>query len=281
MPKKLRPARPKVIVTRRLPAPVEARMGELFDVAFNPDDRVLDRVVARLYDRVTKPSRLRNPSRAWIWLARNVPPAEFRARLAASDRSEKAVFETVLRTFADRKGKSIIGEKTPAHVRYGDTLLEWFPGGRIIHMLRDPRAIYVSDLRRRRGHPGSLPFRIARRVPPLLAAILLVQTTLAWQESLLRSRKNRHRHPDRYLVVRFEDLVTDPRREVERVCRFIGIPFEEGMMDRVVVSHGHALGSAGFDAQAAERWRGELSGFAAWWFRTWLGRSMRAAGYAP
>lgn len=43
MPKKPRPARPKVIVTRRLPAPIEARMGELFDVAFNPGDRVMDR----------------------------------------------------------------------------------------------------------------------------------------------------------------------------------------------------------------------------------------------
>jgi glyoxylate reductase len=32
-----------VIVTRRLPAPVEARMGELFDVRFNADDRALSR----------------------------------------------------------------------------------------------------------------------------------------------------------------------------------------------------------------------------------------------
>lgn len=43
MLKKDRPARPKVIVTRRLPATVEARMTELFDVMLNPDDRPLDR----------------------------------------------------------------------------------------------------------------------------------------------------------------------------------------------------------------------------------------------
>ena len=34
-------ARPRVVVTRRLPAPVEARMQELFDVTLNADDRPL------------------------------------------------------------------------------------------------------------------------------------------------------------------------------------------------------------------------------------------------
>lgn len=38
-----RPARPKVIVTRRLPAAVEARMAELFDTQFNESDRPMDR----------------------------------------------------------------------------------------------------------------------------------------------------------------------------------------------------------------------------------------------
>lgn len=243
------------------------------------DDRVVERAVSLIYGRVAARHWFRDPSRAWVWLQRQVPPSEFHARLLASDRSERAVFDTLLRLYADRRGKAIIGEKTPAHVRHGDTLLAWYPGGRIVHMLRDPRAIYVSDLRRRRQHPGSLPYRILNRVPGALAALLLVQTTLTWLESVARLRDNRRRHPDRYLVVRFEDLVTTPRSEVERVCRFLGIPFEEPMLDRVVVSYGQTLGSAGFDADAADRWRAQLPPVASAWFRVWLGRRMRAAGY--
>ena len=34
--------KPKVVVTRKLPEPVEARMGELFDVILNHDDRPMD-----------------------------------------------------------------------------------------------------------------------------------------------------------------------------------------------------------------------------------------------
>jgi glyoxylate reductase len=43
MPRRERPATPKVIVTRRLPASVEARMAQLFDVRFNVDDIAMDR----------------------------------------------------------------------------------------------------------------------------------------------------------------------------------------------------------------------------------------------
>ena len=243
------------------------------------DDQVVERVVAHVYDRVAARRWFRDPSRAWVWLSRNVPRDEFRQRLLDSDRSELAVFDTLLRLYADRRGKTVIGEKTPAHVRHGETILRWYPGGRIIHMLRDPRAIYVSDLRRRRQHPGAVPYRLLNRVPGGLAAVLLVQTTLAWLESAARLRDNSRRHPGRYLVVRFEDLVTDPRATVEQVCRFVGIPFEESMLDRVVESHGQALGSPGFDAGAADRWRAQLSPAARRWFRLWLGGRMRQAGY--
>jgi Sulfotransferase family len=251
-----------------------SRLGDL------RDEEAVERVVAHIYDGgLRRRSWFREPSRQWVWLLRKVPRSEFRERLMASDRTERAVFETLLRAYADRRGKPTIGEKTPAHFRYSETLLSWFPGGRVIHMLRDPRAIYVSDLRRRRLEPGSLPYRILTRVPPALAGVLLVQTTLAWQESLVRLKRSRARHPDRYLVVRFEDLVAAPRKEVERICGFLGIVFEEPMLRQVVVSHGQAEGSAGFDVGAANRWRSQLGRGAALWFRVWLGSRMRSSGY--
>ena len=38
------------------------------------------------------------------------------------------------------------------------------------------------------------------------------------------------RHPRQFLVVRFEDLVSDPRRVMERVVSFLGIRFEECLL---------------------------------------------------
>ena len=245
-----------------------------------PDDDRARRLVDFLYDGgLERSSRLRGMSRQWVWTTRHVPRDLFLERFLASDRSERALFEIVLRTYADHEGKAIMGEKTPAHVRYVDTLLEWFPGGRVVHMVRDPRAIYVSELRRRAEHSPSLPYRLLRPIGPLLSGFILLETTLAWLESVIRLERNRKRHADRYLAVRFEDLVADPEREIRRTCDFLGIAFEQPMLDQVVVSRGHNLGHAGFDRGAAGRWRDRLGPAGRGWFRAWFGPQLRRLGY--
>ena len=48
-------------------------------------------------------------------------------RLLATDRTERGIWAAFLRIYADKQGRPIMGEKTPAHLAYVDTLLEWFP----------------------------------------------------------------------------------------------------------------------------------------------------------
>lgn len=245
------------------------------------DDATARRIVDFLYDGgLGRASRLREASRQWTWTRRHVPRERFEQRFLASDRSERALFDVVLRTYAEHEGKAIVGEKTPAHVRYVDTLLEWYPEGRIVHMVRDPRAIYVSEIRRRRGEASAaLPYRLLRHVPFGLKAFVLLETTAAWLESILRLERNLARYPGRYMAVSFEALVANPDDVVRRLCAFLGVPFEAPMLEQVVVSRGHALGSAGFDRAAATRWRDRIGFFVDRWFRAWFGRRMRRLGY--
>ncbi|MGI8658261.1 MAG: sulfotransferase family protein [Candidatus Limnocylindria bacterium] len=244
------------------------------------DDPAVRRIVDFIYGAgLEGGTRLRGVSRQWRWTVRHVPKNAFLDRYLASDRSERALFEIVLRTYAEHAGKRIMGEKTPAHVRYVDTLIEWFPDGRVIHMLRDPRAIYVSELRRRMSVATSLPYRLLRHSGPLLAGFVAVQTTVAWFESVNLFRRHRRRYPDRYLGVQFENLVESPASEVDRISRFVGVRTQPEMLDQVVVSQGHRLGETGFDADAAGRWRSELGPIVRAWFRLLLGAQMRRLGY--
>ncbi len=83
-----------------------------------------------------------------------------------------------------------------------------------------------------------------------------------------------HVEPVRHLQVRFEEMVQDPRGQMERLCGFLRVPFDERMLDpyadssRKMTDGIHALskmvGDVKFhehkavDAQVAESWRDEV-----------------------
>lgn len=243
-----------------------------------------DAAVGRLVDLIwsgefQERSRLREISPYWRWLTRTVDRAAFQDRLLASDRTDRGVFSTLMRTYADTRAKSIMGEKTPAHLAFADTLLEWYPNGRVVHMMRDPRAIYVSEVRRRQQRAVTVPYRQLVRVPPLFRSFVLHQVAWVWAGAVRHHRALGPRYPDRYRLVRFEDLVRHPVATLEAVTRFLGVPLEERMLRQKVVSKGSLVGQQGFDAGAAERWRESISPLAERWLRSALGSGMTELGY--
>lgn len=250
------------------------RVGDL-----RSDDAVR-RLVDRIYsDEFQRGSWLRDMSQFWRWLLRHVPPEELEQRLLVGERSRRGVFTALLRAYADRRDKTIMGEKTPAHYRQVDTLLAWYPTARVVHMVRDPRAVYVSELRRRTARPESVPYRWLIRVPVLMEAFVLLAVTRTWADAVHRHRRYARRYPDAYRLVRFEDLVREPETEIRRVCEFLGVTIEPRMLRQKVVSRGERLGEAGFDAGAADRWRRSIPDRDARALTWLLGRRIREMGY--
>ena len=223
------------------------------------DDAAVRRLVDLLYTgELQRRSSFRELSPYWRWLTGKVPRAELEARLLASDRTERGLFEVLLRVYADRRGKAIMGEKTPAHLAYVETLLGWFPDARVIHCLRDPRAVYVSELRRRRDHAVGFPYGQLVRLPALLRVFVLLQVTWAWASAVHRHRTLSRRYPRRYRLLRFEALVTAPRETLTGLCAFLGLELEPRMLEQKVTSRGAMVGELGFDAGAADRWRSSI-----------------------
>jgi hypothetical protein len=243
------------------------------------DDDNIRRIVELIYSgEYQRRSRFRELSPYWRWLLEHVERQDFERRLLAGERSERGLMRELMRTYADFRGRPVMGEKTPAHLNYVETLLDWFPGGRVVHILRDPRAIYVSELRRRRSHRRR-PYSWLMKVPLLFEAVMLVQTTLVWAGAARRHRQLQRAYPGRYMLLRFEDLVQQPAEHLPRLFGFLGVEMPSGATEVTVVSRGFRLGESGFDAGAGTRWREQIHPYADRWLRSFLRRSMRRLGY--
>jgi len=215
----------------------------------------------------------------WRWITRRVPQEELLRRVLESDRSERALFRIMMEVYADHRKRPGIGEKTPAHVRYLPTILQWFPESRIIHMVRDPRAIFISDFRRRWEQPVTSPYRELKYSRALFKLYVLLHTTAIWSDNVRRLSRYSCLFPSNYLVVRFEDLVTQPEPMIRRICRFVGIRFRPVMLDQEVVSQGFSRGQSGFDQQAVNRWRQHIDSWSNAWLRTFLKPQLERLGY--
>lgn len=141
------------------------------------------------------------------------------------------LFAAFLEQFALRQGKPRWGAQSGLEEQYADEIFAAHPKMKMIQMLRDPRDRYAASLEKwpdGRGRAGGAAAR--------------------WAFSVAQAERNLASHPDGYLVVRFEDLIRAPRRELSRVCEFIGESFEEPMLEMVgAAKHRDMLASGAQD----------------------------------
>lgn len=243
------------------------------------DDAVIRRLVDFIYSgEYQRQSRMREISPYWRWLIESVPRDDLERRLLAAERTERGLFAAFMRVYADWRGRPVMGEKTPAHLAYVDTLLSWFPAGKVIHMIRDPRAVYVSD-RHRRTVKRRRPYSLLMRIPLLFQTVLLFQTALVWRGAVRRHFAYQAGHPEHYRLVRFEDLVVRPEETLRGVFDFLGMAMPADPTQVRVYASGFRAGEEGIDANAATRWRSEIHPLAGRLLLLILGGSMRRLGY--
>ena len=162
-------------------------------------------------------------------------------------------------------------EKTPRTETYPGIFDQLFPEAKLIQIVRDPRAVFASFKNRimaRYGH-----YTKAHRLPR------------SWNRCA-REIPRLQRDPSRFLVVRYEDLVRNPREILETICRFGGFDFSEQMLEPTRAGNGWQGNSAfyrtfsGISAAPADTWRKYLTEDEIWWIELHCRRGMELAGYS-
>ncbi len=132
------------------------------------------------------------------------------ARIRPFDLAEAA--RTVYRLYAERHGKCRIGDKTPAYGRWMERIEAVLPEARFIHVIRDGRDVALS-LRQQWFAPSQEMSGLARHWADEVRAIEAVGS--------------RCRH---VRVVRFEELVRDPRTTLQGLCAWLSLPYDAAML---------------------------------------------------
>jgi hypothetical protein len=131
----------------------------------------------------------------------------YESKLFQRDASERPEFIARFESELRDSGKARWVEKTPRHVLHLGEILAAFPNARIILMMRDGRDVACSI----RDRVGDFETGINR-----------------WLDHNAAADPYRDRPEVR--VLKYEDLVADPERELREICAFLGEPFDPAML---------------------------------------------------
>ncbi|HEU0053850.1 MAG TPA: sulfotransferase [Longimicrobium sp.] len=163
---------------------------------------------------------------------------------------------------ADAKARLWV-DKTPTHERFLDRLWGAFPAAKVLHIVRDPLAVLASQKRLQERAFGSFA------APRAVLRDLATSYQIAARES--------KRAPERFHLLRYEDLYAAPDEVMRRVAAFLeieplpallqptvaGLPARNNSAfssDGIAVSHGErdaALTAA--EREMAAAWVGPLA----------------------
>jgi hypothetical protein len=127
--------------------------------------------------------------------------------------------------FGARRGKPLVGDKTPGYTRAIRTLHELFPGARFVHLIRDGRDVCLSATTWHRVRNLEARFSSWREHPVLTAAL--------WWEWHVRLAREAGAQLGAgvYYEMRYEALVSAPADELAALSTFLDLGFSEAMLD--------------------------------------------------
>jgi len=115
--------------------------------------------------------------------------------------------------YAEGEGKPRCGDKTPSYVFLMPQIAALLPEAHFIHVIRDPGDTALS-WRKTWFSPGK-DFRLLGE---------------GWRKHVEAGRRASELLPG-YVEVRFEDLVRQPKRELERLCEYLALPWDPAMLE--------------------------------------------------
>jgi hypothetical protein len=196
---------------------------------------------------------------------------ERRATLTYADVCSE-VYASYAEDTLGRPAPKWVGDKNPHYALLVDRIERLFPRARFVHITRDYRDNILSY--------RDVPFDL--KDPAALAA-----RWKAYNQAILRASR---RVPERFLWLRFEELLTHPEHELGRICNFLQVPFDPALLSFHEADDAEFYGKdrpwfqnlrKPVDASQASKWQAGLSPEAVRDAETICGPFAEVFGYQP
>lgn len=181
-------------------------------------------------------------------------------------RSPQAVIAGLFEKNARGEGKVRWGDKTPYYVLHLPRIVEWFPGAQIIHLIRDGRDCALSLLNRKHDFSVYNVYHAAKY----------------WRHFVdLGQTQGPALGPERYIEIRYEDLVAEPKKTMLRICAFLHEDYVDTLVDYAKAKQAGKtpLLQRPVQAENAGKWRTQMSPRQIGVFESAAGSTLARLGY--
>ena len=153
---------------------------------------------------------------------------EAKKKLQSKSLTSLEIYILFLRIVKESENVDFICEQTPNNAYFLKEIIKCFPHSKIINMVRDPRAVLYSQKNKwRRKFLGAnkIPYSESLRSYFNYHPIL---TSQLWNTSISHTLSNLD--SSMIKIVKFEDVLFSPEKQIKEICKFLGIKFVKEML---------------------------------------------------
>lgn len=137
-------------------------------------------------------------------------------------------------------------DKSPINMFNTEMILELFPDAKFIEIYRDPRSVYYSWTR--------CPFKFFKLTSPITCIE-------RWRKTAKLGENLEKELYGKYYRVKYEDLLINPKKEIEKICNFLEEEFDPNMLQVKTTNSSFKKynGKEGIDNERIDHWKNSLS----------------------
>jgi hypothetical protein len=140
----------------------------------------------------------------------------------SAEKNTKGIFESILTLNARHNNKVTIGAKFPVHLQYTDLLRQWYPDCRIIHIIRNPLAIFYSQIQK---------YSKTDAWERIKGNWIFQAINIYYYSRCAVGIHKTYKKDNNYLALKYEDTVFNPEEQCKKLCDFLHINFNKSMLD--------------------------------------------------